>query len=297
MNLYPLILLFILVLLFVLVAYNLVLERQKSKRFQIYSIVKKSNVANKRQPILYTILYPILKLKKNWISQEREKELEKKLKKVNSSLTPMEFIISKLTFSIINFLVIASLIFYVPDLKIVIFPLALVFAVMGFYVKESKLNSNVKAKQLRMQLELPEYMISLAYMIGRYTAYEATKRSIEYASDNLRPLVENLIAQIELEPGNFEPYLEFAREVDIPAAYQFMVALQQAMVMDESQSREIINNQIKLMRRLRAESYETLVASRPDMVFKYLISTYLCIIVFVIGFSFTSIYEKFVHMF
>ncbi len=33
----------------------------------------------------------------------------------------MEFIISKLTFSIINFLVIASLIFYVPDLKIVIF--------------------------------------------------------------------------------------------------------------------------------------------------------------------------------
>lgn len=243
------------------------------------------------------MLYPILKLKKNWISQEREKELEKKLKKVNSSLTPMEFIISKLTFSIINFLVIASLIFYVPDLKIVIFPLALVFAVMGFYVKESKLNSNVKAKQLRMQLELPEYMISLAYMIGRYTAYEATKRSIEYASDNLRPLVENLIAQIELEPGNFEPYLEFAREVDIPAAYQFMVALQQAMVMDESQSREIINNQIKLMRRLRAESYETLVASRPGMVFKYLISTYLCIIVFVIGFSFTSIYEKFVHMF
>ncbi|MGQ7053688.1 hypothetical protein ACUN3C_10140, partial [Bacillus cereus group sp. BceL245] len=186
---------------------------------------------------------------------------------------------------------------YVPDLKIVIFPLALVFAVMGFYVKESKLNSNVKAKQLRMQLELPEYMISLAYMIGRYTAYEATKRSIEYASDNLRPLVENLIAQIELEPGNFEPYLEFAREVDIPAAYQFMVALQQAMVMDESQSREIINNQIKLMRRLRAESYETLVASRPGMVFKYLISIYLCIIVFVIGFSFTSIYEKFVHMF
>ncbi|MEB9661732.1 hypothetical protein P4J32_29755, partial [Bacillus cereus] len=95
----------------------------------------------------------------------------------------------------------------------------------------------------------------------------------------------------------FEPYLEFARQLDIPEAYQFMVSLQQAMVMDESRSREIINNQIKLMRRLRAESYETLVASRPGMVFKYLISTYLCIIVFVIGFSFTSIYEKFVHMF
>ncbi|MCE0553118.1 hypothetical protein LQK80_00505 [Bacillus thuringiensis] len=44
-------------------------------------------------------------------------------------------------------------------------------------------------------------MISLAYMIGKYTAYEATKRSIEYASDNLRPLVKNLIAQIELDPG------------------------------------------------------------------------------------------------
>ncbi|MED2217022.1 hypothetical protein P4V91_28880, partial [Bacillus thuringiensis] len=113
----------------------------------------------------------------------------------------------------------------------------------------------------------------------------------------IKPYAEELVAKLELEPGSHEPYIEFAKALNIPSAYQFMVALEQSMKMDEEKSKEIINAQIEVMQKLQSESHDKLVKMRPGLVSKYIIFAYLGMVILIMGISFVSIFDKFVNLF
>ncbi|MEC2560290.1 hypothetical protein P9W86_27330, partial [Bacillus cereus] len=246
---------------------------------------------------LFMLFEPILKLKKNWIPQRMEEELNIKLDKANLKITPIEFLLKKLVISIFVFLFALIYAWIFPQYKLIILTVGLIISALVFFYENVRLNSIIKSRELRLELELPELMIPLGFMLSKFSAFEATKRSIEYASDSIKPYAEELVAKLELEPGSHEPYIEFAKALNIPSAYQFMVALEQSMKMDEEKSKEIINAQIEVMQKLQSESHDKLVKMRPGLVSKYIIFAYLGMVILIMGISFVSIFDKFVNLF
>lgn len=289
----------LLLLLFFLVYFiiDMIQDRKTDKKYKIHNFIEQYKKNQEERTLLYLFLQPILSFRQSWMPKKMEDNLSEKLKKLNSSLTPIEFVLNKIMMSIFVFCMTLSYMFFFPQWKVYIIGGACISSIVALIHGFSKLNKGIKARELQLKLELPEYMIPLGVMLGKYSTYEATKRSLEYASDNLRPYVEDLITQIELNPGKFEPYMEFAKKVEIPVAYQFMIALQQSMVLNESKSKEVIANQIQIMRRLRAETYRQLAKFRPSLVSKYIYLTLTTMMFMPLGLCFVVVMDKFTKMF
>lgn len=297
MKLLSMIPLFLLLFFLVFIIIGMVLEKQKNKKFKMHQLINKNKRKKEDTSLLYEIFWPILKLRKNWLPKRTEEKLREELKKANWNQQPIEFVLSKIVISVFVFsiFILEALIF--PHFKNVILVFGLGFAIMAYFHRNYSLKSAIKARRFRLELELPEFMLPLAYMMKKYPTYEATKRSVEYAPANIKPLVEELVTKIDLEPDSFEPYLDFAKKTEVPLAHQFMSAVQQARETDEQKSAKILDNQIELMRKLRAESYLHLANTRPGLVSKYIGISYLGMIVLVLGLSFTALFSKFVNLF
>ncbi|TXR64558.1 hypothetical protein [Bacillus sp. AR18-7] len=297
MNLITMIPLFILMFVLTYLIVDMILERKNEQKYKIHNFLEQYKKEQETRTFIYVFLQPILQMRKSWLPKKREEKLREKLAKANSKLTPIEFVLNNIVLAIFVSGFSLIYIFIFPQWKEIIMGISLVAGILAYIRGNLKVNKAIKARKLQVQLELPEYMIPLGYMLGKYTTYQATLLSLEYASENLKPHVEELITQMELNPGSYEPYLEFAQKIDEPVAYQFMIALQQAMKLDPIKSKKVIANQINLMRNLRAESYRQLNRMRPSMVSKYI---YMCLITMMflpLGLAFVSIMEKFAKLF
>lgn len=297
MNLLTTIPLFLLLFSLIYLVVDYAFERRNNKKFQIHKYIGRYRKNEENRTFLFMLFEPILKLKKNWIPQRMEEQLNIKLDKANLKITPIEFLLKKLVISIFVFLFALIYAWIFPQYKLIILTVGLIISALVFFYENVRLNSIIKSRELRLELELPELMIPLGFMLSKFSAFEATKRSIEYASDSIKPYAEELVAKLELEPGSHEPYIEFAKALNIPSAYQFMVALEQSMKMDEEKSKEIINAQIEVMQKLQSESHDKLVKMRPGLVSKYIIFAYLGMVILIMGISFVSIFDKFVNLF
>lgn len=120
----------------------------------------------------------------------------------------------------------------------------------------------------QIKMELPEYLSAFAMLLKSYTPYEATKKSLDYAGELLKPYVARFLMQIELYPASNKPYETFAS--DVPEAKEFMIALHQTFKVDSQQADEIIGEQIKVMDELLVEAYNEQIEVRPKQVEQYI---------------------------
>jgi len=141
--------------------------------------------------------------------------------------------------------------------------------------------------ETQMKMELPEYLSVFAVLLKSYPPFEATKKSLDYAGDLMKPYVARLITEMEWLPASQRPYERFAE--DIPEAKEFMIALHQMMKVDSQQADKIMNEQIEVMDALLVEAYHEQIEVRPQQVEKYItpmlfpliaiILTFLCVLI------------------
>lgn len=162
-------------------------------------------------------------------------------------------------------------------------PLGLLVFMLSFrIIKKWK-----QAYETKMKMELPEYLSAFAVLLKSYTPYVATRKSLDYAGELLKPYVARLITQMELYPASQKPYETFAE--DVPEAKEFMIALNQMMKVDSQQADNIIREQIQIMDELLLEAYREQIEVRPQQVERYItpmlfpliaiILTFLCVLI------------------
>lgn len=83
--------------------------------------------------------------------------------------------LKKLVISIFVFLFSLIYVWVFPQYKLIILIIGLVLSALIFFYENVRLNSIIKSRELRLELELPELMIPLGFMLEKFSAFEATK--------------------------------------------------------------------------------------------------------------------------
>ncbi|MED3677053.1 MULTISPECIES: hypothetical protein [Bacillati] len=171
--------------------------------------------------------------------------------------------------------------------------LAIPLGILTYSVPKKAIQKNKKHFDQQMRVELPDYLSAFAVLLQSYTPFEATKKSIDYAGNLLKPYVEELITQIELYPASPKPYQDFADALDIREAKEFMAALNQLMNVDAKSADRIIEDQIKTMDELQEEAYNEQIENRPEEVEKFITPMLFPLVAIIMTFLFVMIGDAF----
>ncbi|MEH6944645.1 hypothetical protein V7014_22970, partial [Bacillus sp. JJ722] len=123
-----------------------------------------------------------------------------------------------------------------------------------------------------------------------------TKKSIEHAGSHIKPLVEDLIAQIVLYPSSSKPYMDFADSIQLREAKEFVMVLNQIMKVDADAAKRLIEDQITIMKELQEETYMELLETHPDKVERYIMPMIFPLIAIILTFIFIMIADAFSTM-
>jgi preprotein translocase subunit YajC len=211
------------------------------------------------------------------LSKDVEEELEKKFKEAAWNITPQQFYTTKVLYPVV-LVSIFLLLGFIRDNNIIFYILAAVSS-LTYYYPNYILKQKLKNAAAMRRFELPNFLTPLGLMMYSYTPFQAVKKSLKFAGPYLRPYVEKLVIEMEMYPSSTKPFRKFADDLGIPEAQTFMTALQQAINTDPSKSRNIIQNQIEMMRKLREENYMMIIELRPLAMNKYNFLLIVCILV------------------
>ena len=211
------------------------------------------------------------------LSKNVEEELEKKFKEAVMNMTPQQFYTNKIIYPV-AFVTVFLVLAVMRDNSVIFYILAGVSTLAYFY-PDYMLKQGLKYARAARRIELPNYLTPLGLLLHSYTPYQAVKRSVKFAGPYLKPYVEQLVIEMEMYPSSTRPFRTFAENLGITEAQTFMTALQQAMNTDPSKSRDIIQNQIDMMRKLREENYLTTIELKPLAMNKYNFLLIACILV------------------
>lgn len=211
------------------------------------------------------------------LSKNVEEDLERKFKEAAWNMTPQQFYTTKVLYPVI-FVSLFLLLGFIRDNNIIFYILAAISSLLYYYPNYILKNKLKNARAMR-RFELPNFLTPLGLMMYSYTPFQAVKKSLKFAGPYLRPYVEKLIIEMEMYPSSTKPFRRFADDLGIPEAQTFMTALQQAINTDPSKSRNIIQNQIETMRKLREENYMQIIEMRPLAMNKYNFLLIACIVV------------------
>lgn len=211
------------------------------------------------------------------LSSEVEAKLEAQFKEAVMNITPQQFYTNKILYPVVFVSLFLLLAFIQQETKTVFYVLAAVSTLVYFY-PDYILKQRLKNAKAMRRFELPNYLTPLGLMMYSYTPFQAVKKSLKFAGPHLKPYVEKLVIEMEMYPSSTKPFQKFADSLNIPEAQTFMTALQQAIKTDPSRSRDIIQKQINLMRRLREENYLMIIENRPLAMNKYNFMLIACVL-------------------
>ncbi|MEX3623658.1 hypothetical protein [Viridibacillus arvi] len=255
-------------------------ERKTDRSFNYTKFIENLETGNISTPKsgLTRFLTPFMEStqKRIKISSDVEEKLEKQFKEAVMNMTPQQFYTNKILYPAV-FISLFLLLAFLRDSKTVFYILAAVSSLSYFY-PDYILKQKLKNAKAMRKFELPNYLTPLGLMMYSYTPFQAVKKSLKFAGPYLKPYVETLVIEMEMYPSSTKPFQKFAETLGIPEAQTFMTALQQAIKTDPSRSRDIIQNQINLMRKLREENYLMIIEMRPLAMNKYNFMLIACIL-------------------
>lgn len=156
----------------------------------------------------------------------------------------------------------------VPIISLLSIPLT----VMLFNLPMKQLKKRKLSYQRQIRLELPGYLSALSVLINTRSPQNAIKESGGFSGPTLSPYVERLITEIELYPASTIPYDNFARDVEVREAREFMIALQQMMTVDEKDAKQILQTQLNNMAKLQKLTYKEEIENRSNVLEGFAIS-------------------------
>ncbi|MGG1021167.1 hypothetical protein G3M81_22940 [Bacillus paralicheniformis] len=217
--------------------------------------------------------------------------LESELAEAKMNVSVQRFIIRRAILTLI--IAGISLSFYfITDIKLYLY-LTIPLAFVAYSIPKRTIKKNKRYFENQMKIELPEYLSAFAILLQNHTPFEATKKSIDYAGEILKPYVKELITQIELYPASPKPYQDFANALDMREAKEFIVALNQLMNVDRESADKIISDQIKIMDELQAEAFNEQIEARPDEVEKFITPMLFPLVAIIMTFLFVLIGDAF----
>lgn len=228
-----------------------------------------SSTLEKRESMLQRHLKSLLNLtqKSVKLSDDSRENLRLKLRQAGMKQSPETFIAQKIVYSLLMALLFITL--YVVHQKTIMLGFAVGSSILMYFYPNRILSKNIKYANAMRKLELPDYLTPLAKLMSSFTPYQAVKECEKFTGPFLKPYVEQLMVDIDLEPGSIKPFQKFASQIGVPQAQLFVVAIQQAMTTDRQRSKVILEKQRVIMMRLREESYNELINKKPLVVNKY----------------------------
>ncbi|MED5052551.1 hypothetical protein P9850_12060 [Anoxybacillus rupiensis] len=200
------------------------------------------------------------------MNSQKEKEIQEKLHAAGLEMKPQEFIRMKILYPMVS-LTIFILAAFISDNPVI--KIGGVLSPLLYFYPDYLLRKRTNRAKIEKRIELPEYLKFMALLLKSHTVAQAIIKAQAFAGPYLKPHAERLALEIESYPGSDRPFKTFAENVDIPEAYTFMIALQQAMKTSKKQSMEILNNQIQMLRALEKENYRYLIQQKPEEINRY----------------------------
>lgn len=183
---------------------------------------------------------------------------------------------------VIQSLIIGAVIFIISLLampSILAFGLAfiVVFAslVFPFYTLDGKV-SELRAQR---EFDLPRFFKMLIALMKTHIPYKALQESVSYTPISVRPFVEQLIVEIEQMPTSSIPFENFADNIGVDKARNFMTILHQSMHVSPERSIEFLENLKKQSDMMEDEAVNNLAQISVGKIKKYKIVLFLCILI------------------
>ncbi len=179
-----------------------------------------------------------------------------------NNITPEKIIKKQIIQSIIVILVFVIVVEYMQET--LLYLVALLFLVTIFRQPIKTLKNFERNTSSRIKGEVFEYLIHFFMLLRNYPYNLATVKSLDYAGENLKPHVLEVIAALSIEPGNFKPFHDFAERVNSRELKEFAYTLEQVTKIDKQTATEIMQDQLTIMQELQEEHYKVMVVEKPQ---------------------------------
>lgn len=193
----------------------------------------------------------------SWLPDGIERWIIKQEKLTNTSIVPIlirYFVLGILAMTVIPFLSLitgrSSTVFTVASILV-----GLMIMIMPIFM----VNTMARNRRNLINLEIPEYLESFALLKQNKTLFQTTLDSYGFAGPTIRPYVEQLILEVQLNPGSHAPYKDFARKLDNVEVETFMNTMIETTNVDKKLENELIAEELSQVSRMRSDVYSAVI--------------------------------------
>lgn len=240
---------------------EMILDFQNGNKFVLKGILQKDLMKEKVGEQI-TFLERLVSFKKY------KSHIESQLREARMNISVKRFIFQRM-FMAGSIAILVIILYLVTDQQLYLY-LTIPLSILAYKIPKRSIAKNRLYYNNQLKIQLPEYLIHFGVLLDNNTAYEATKKSREYAGPLLKPYVDRLVAQIALYPASHRPYYEFSESVGSREAKEFMAAMEQIMKVDAKKASKIIQDQIRIMNELLEEAYNEQIEKRPEQIEPYI---------------------------
>lgn len=254
---------YVFLLVIVLLAYILtdkIIKRSKKKKFIMKSFLQKKEQTDSK----------LTYFEKFTSFQKYKRHLQAELNESNSPESVEKYLIKRVCFSLLATLQM-FFIYIVTDYAFFLI-LSIPAAILAFFLQGKQLAKLKNRNYVKKKKQLLDYLIHFALLLKNYTPKDAVIKSRDYAGPLIKPKVNELLTKINLNNGSHEPFYEFANDLNMYEAREFMAAVEQLVKVNAKDAELIIKTQINNLHDKQEEAYEEQVEIQASLVEPYLIS-------------------------
>lgn len=226
------------------------------------------------------------------LSEKKEKEFNKSLNRAKVQLNAREFYFRAIVMAACTGILTYVLTnMFIPGfISIIVTVLITGFSI---YYPFHKLKVRLRNDELRKSIELPRYLKIVTTLLRTQPPYDAVRESIKYAPPTILPYAETLLIEITQYPKSSIPYENFAKNLGLREAKQFMNLLYQSLDISQKNSREFIEKLNKMTDELENASSKKLALLQANSMRKYSHILLICIVVLPLALALVTLLEIF----
>ena len=212
------------------------------------------------------------------INKTTEEKLELKLKQAEITQSVHDFVLKAVINGCLGG-VVALIVtqFFLPTYVSIILTIAIIG--VAIYLPISEISGRIKALQLKRAAELPRYIKTLIILLKTQTTYDAIKKSVDYATPAIKPYAKQLLIEINQYPNSSIPFDNFARNINVKQARQFMNLLYQSLDLSQKTSIEFMEKLKEMSDLLEEESTKKMSLQERKAMEKYNKILFICLLV------------------
>ena len=185
------------------------------------------------------------------INSAMESKLEKKLQSADIKQSAYDFLLRiTLNATIAGVVVFVLSMFAFPPYVAILTSIAVIG--ISIYFPISEIDKRTKSVQLERSMQLPRYIKTLITLLKTKTTYEAIEESVNFATPAIKPFAKQLLIEINQYPNSSRPFDNFAQNLNVKQARQFMNLLYQSLDLSQKTSLEFMEK-LKVMSDLLEE--------------------------------------------